>query len=126
LASEISEDIDVSAPRTYREAVDQGWTEPIQREMDCLLKNGTWTLCDPPASNQVVKCKWLFQVKSNGTMKSRLVACGYSQRARIDYFETYAPTLSKTTASFPFRSCATRVVFTSLGRRDRFPELSAY
>jgi hypothetical protein len=45
----------------------------------------------------VVKCKWLFKFKSNGTKKSRLVACGYSQRANVDFFDTYAPTLGKTT-----------------------------
>jgi hypothetical protein len=89
--------VEITAPRTYDEAVRQGWQDSIRKEMDCLMKNGTWTLSEPPESGQVVKCKWVFKFQSNGTMKSRLVACRYSQRANVDFFDTYAPTLEKAT-----------------------------
>ena len=38
-----------------------------------------------------IKCKWVFDIKSDGTLRATLVACGYSQVPGIDFKETYSP-----------------------------------
>ena len=40
------------------------------------------------------KCKWVFDMKRDGTFRARLVACGYSQVPGIDFKETYSPVVN--------------------------------
>jgi hypothetical protein len=75
---------DTEIPTDYQEAVATGWTESIQSELDCLTKNNTWKVVERPEGN-VIKSKWIFKRKSCGRLKSRLVACGYSQEFGVDY-----------------------------------------
>ena len=44
-----------------------------------------------------VRCKWVFKVKRNGVFRARLVACGYSQIAGVDYQENFAPVITDIT-----------------------------
>ena len=51
---------------------------------------------------KAIGCRWVFKTKynSDGTLerhKARLVAKGYSQRAGIDFEETYSPAVRYTT-----------------------------
>jgi hypothetical protein len=41
-----------------------------------------------------VICKWIFEIKRNGIVCSRLVACGYSQIPGVDFTEDYGPVLN--------------------------------
>lgn len=72
------------------------WMEAVNREMDSLLQNNTWTLTKLPKCRSTVDCKWVFKRKhdENGLpcdYKARLVARGFSQRKGFDYQETYSP-----------------------------------
>jgi len=90
-----------SDPRSYKEAMLRSdaaeWAQAFAEEMAAHECNGMWELVEcPPGVRPVNNC-WLLKTKrhTDGTierLKARLVACGFTQRPGIDYFETYAPT----------------------------------
>jgi hypothetical protein len=70
-------------PKTLTEAYAstnvEHWKEAIQNEMESILTNGTWKICDLPIGCTPVGFKWEFKKKMNpkGTVdkvKARLVA----------------------------------------------------
>ena len=70
----------------------------MEEEMKALLKNGTWTLVEPPKDRQIIGSKWVLRIKrdSNGNpirFKARVVARGFSQVPGIDFQDTFSPTL---------------------------------
>ena len=50
-----------------------------------------------PKGRRLVKCKWVFKIKRNGTFRARLVACGYSQIPGVDFTENYSPVINDIT-----------------------------
>jgi len=87
-------------PLTVKDALQgsesEKWKAGMDKEMESLKKNGTWTLVDRPEGVNTVKNKWVFKKKllsdgNVGESKTRLVARGYSQVSGIDYKETFAP-----------------------------------
>uniref|UniRef100_A0A2N9IYY0 Integrase catalytic domain-containing protein n=1 Tax=Fagus sylvatica TaxID=28930 RepID=A0A2N9IYY0_FAGSY len=84
-------------PHTFREvSSDPLWQQAMKKELDALLKTGTWDLVDLPTGKSAIGCKWVYKIKtrSNGTVdryKARLVAKGFTQEYGIDYEETFAP-----------------------------------
>jgi hypothetical protein len=63
-----------------------------------LIDNGTWELVDLPPGRMVVNNMWIYKVKSNtasdvSRFKARFVAKGCSQRARLDYTQTFSPVI---------------------------------
>ncbi|XP_077217880.1 uncharacterized protein LOC143852382 [Tasmannia lanceolata] len=86
-------------PLNYKETmldIDEGrWMDAMKSEMDSIYSNKVWTLVDPPEGIKPIGCKWIFKRKKapDGkveTHKARLVANGYSQKAGIDYDETFS------------------------------------
>ena len=50
-----------------------------------------------PPDRRCVNTKWLFNIKRNVIFRARLVACGYSQIAGVDYRGNYAPVINYVT-----------------------------
>lgn len=78
------------------------WVEAMNRELDALEKNDTWSVTTLPPTKVAIGCKWLFKIKynPNGTVeryKARLVILGCNQKYGEDYAETFAPVAKMTT-----------------------------
>ena len=84
-----------------------GWDNPvdgaIKKEMDSMRMQNVGTevkRSDVPKGTNIVRSKGVFTRKydedGNFYHKFRLVACGYSQKFGLDYFETHAGVISIT------------------------------
>jgi hypothetical protein len=67
----------------------------MQQEYSSLIDNGTWELVDLPPDRVVVNNMWIYMVKSDtvgdvSRSKARFVAKRVSQRAGLDYTETFS------------------------------------
>jgi hypothetical protein len=67
------------------------------KKYDCLIKNGTWKLVDPPYGTKLIGNKWVFKnkYKSYGTLdkhKSRFMAKELAHKEGVDYEENFSPT----------------------------------
>lgn len=67
----------------------------MKMEYDSLIQKNTWTLVKLPKDQKLIKNKWIFRLKTkpNGSIdrfKARLVAKGCSQKAGVDYSETFS------------------------------------
>jgi Reverse transcriptase (RNA-dependent DNA polymerase) len=93
----------IAIPNSYKQAVSDlehgtQWRAAIEAEIGQLLVNNTWEEKTPPLGVNLVSSKWVFTLKfkPDGSLeryKARLVARGFSQQYRIDYTETFAPTV---------------------------------
>jgi hypothetical protein len=56
-------------PRTYNQAVEspehEKWAEAIQKEVDSLHRNRTFTIMRRPRGAPVIGLKWVFKIKEN-------------------------------------------------------------
>jgi hypothetical protein len=86
-------------PRSFAEAMASPdsdlWKAACDKEMDAHKQNGTWELVDLPSGRKAIGNKWVMRVQLNPDgserYKSRFCAQGFSQKAGIDYKETFAP-----------------------------------
>lgn len=90
-------------PVSYTKACkDPRWVEAMNKELQALHRNHTWTLVDLPVGKTPIGFKWVYKIKlkSDGTIerfKVRLVAKGYNQKWRIDFEETFSPVVKMST-----------------------------
>jgi len=97
----------LTAPKTYREAWDHPeleerakWREAITKEYQKMEAHQVWKKIDKAEMEEGRRCvkhKWVFDIKRNGVFRARLVACGYSQIAGVDFNEIYSPVVNDTT-----------------------------
>ncbi|CAI7929777.1 unnamed protein product [Closterium sp. NIES-54] len=96
---------DIPTPRSYAEAIMGPYSSQWQAAMDAEMASwkSTCTYVDevPPHGVNIVDSMWIFRVKrppgSPPAFKTRYVAQGFSQRQRVDYFQTFSPTPKMTT-----------------------------
>ncbi|XP_032457437.1 uncharacterized protein LOC100116824 isoform X3 [Nasonia vitripennis] len=79
-------------PATFEEAIQSNeskkWIEAMDKEMNSIKLNKTWELVDSK-EKRAIDVKWVYNKKSNGTYKARLVVRGFQQRDEVD--DIYAP-----------------------------------
>lgn len=81
---------------------DPAWFDVMQEEFNALQRNGTWSLVPCPKGAHIISGKWLFKNKLNpdGTLelrKARWVVRGFTQRAGIDFHQTFSPVVKPAT-----------------------------
>lgn len=101
--NEVFQAPNIFEPLSYDEALKcqdwRKWAIAIDEELVALIANGTWIYCRRPSKDcNIITSKWVFRVKytlSNliDRYKARLVARGFTQVYRVDYSETFVPTL---------------------------------
>ena len=88
-------------PMTWQEAMKEDkWKDSMRQEIKALKDNKVWIMVQLPHGRRTMKTKWAYKIKRNSggeitKLKSRLNACGYSQKEGLDYESTYAPVGSK-------------------------------
>jgi hypothetical protein len=88
------------------------WKNTCLEELKSLQEHKAYEICDLPKGQKPVKCKWVFDIKSDGRNKARLVAKGFSQIERIDFGEIFYTTV-RTTHHCPRSSHASHHYVTS-------------
>lgn len=97
---------DEEEPKDFKEAMSskdaEKWKLAIERELESLHENETWTVVEVPESQvNVIENKWVFKIKRNkdgeiDQYKARLVAKGFQQKD-IETSELYSPVAKLTT-----------------------------
>ena len=89
-------------PASYQKAIlgpdmDNQW-KAIHEEIKLLEKRNTWIIEDLPPSQKIIGCRWTYIIKHGPSgkvfwYKARLVVQGFSQISRVDYDDTFSPTI---------------------------------
>lgn len=95
----IAPDVPKSNPRewTYRDilrlpkAEQHDWKLAALEELEALKKRKVFELVPRPKGRRVIKNRWVFDVKTDGRKKARLVARGFSQVEGVDFDQIFSP-----------------------------------
>lgn len=83
-------------PFTYKEAsANTYWLQAMDKELQALEENKTWTLVPKPNHRRVIGSKRVYKIKNqfngdNERYKAHLVAKGYTQKEGFDYNATFS------------------------------------
>jgi len=95
--------IQVSEPHTYSQAKDSPeWIAAMDRELEALEANGTWSLTTLPLNKKALTSKWVYKVKfqPDGLVeryKARSVIRGFQQVKDKDFKHTFSSVAKLTT-----------------------------
>ncbi|CAI7892770.1 unnamed protein product [Closterium sp. NIES-53] len=100
---------DIPTPRSYAEAIEGPYSSQWQAAMDAKMASwkstGTYVDEVPRPRANIVSGMWIFRVKrlpgSPPVFKARYIARGFSQRQRVDFFQTFSHTPKMTTLRAP-------------------------
>ena len=89
-------------PKTQAEAYARnrdGWRASEQKEIENHIRNGSWELVERssvPRGRALIKLIWVYKVKRDGSLKSRLCVQGCRQVQGVDYHQTWCGTMRGT------------------------------
>ena len=72
-------------------AQQKGWLDACRQELDSLRARSVYDLVDSPKGRKVIRNRWVFDEKTDGRKRARLVAKGFSQVEGIDYEDIFSP-----------------------------------
>ena len=101
LRAQISDDLPVTIADIKGRHDEDKWNEAIENELASMRKHNVWTVQSGMPPKPPVSSKWVFRIKYNedgsiAKYKARLCARGFSQKADIDYSETFSPVIRHT------------------------------
>ena len=67
------------------------WKAACNEEMESLDKCDVFELTNLPKGCKTIGCRWVFNVKSDGRKRARLVTQGFLQVEGVDYSELFSP-----------------------------------
>lgn len=80
---------------TFNDAINsveqEFWNEAIYDELNNLKVMNTYKVVEQPKAQKLLKLKWVFRKKVDGTFRARLVVLGYTENAIYGIEELYAP-----------------------------------
>ena len=86
-------------PKTQSEAYasdEEGWRASEKKEVANHESNGSWVLVERssvPRNRNLIKLIWVYKVKRDGSLKSRLCVQGCRQVPGVDYDQTWSGTM---------------------------------
>lgn len=92
-------------PKTFKQAIScpdkDKWALAMEKELQTIENNNTWSLVELPKDREAVGCKWVYKIKKgiddDTKYKARLVAQGFTQKYGVDYDEVFAPVTRSST-----------------------------
>src|SRR5580693_5502403 len=66
------------------------WKAACHEELESLRRCNVFELVDPPKDCKIIRNRWVFDLKSDGCKKARLVVKGFSQIEGADYNEIFS------------------------------------
>jgi len=82
------------------------WKKACLEELESLRKRQVFEMTNLPQGRKAIKNRWVFDIKSDGRKRARLVAKGFSQVEGIDYDEVFSPIVRYETVRIMFALAA--------------------
>jgi hypothetical protein len=76
------------------------WKTACQDKLEALKRQEVFEITDLPKGCKIIKNRWVFDIKTDGCKKACLVAKGFSQVERINFFELFSPVVCFETVHF--------------------------
>ena len=93
------------------------WAEAIQKEVDSLHRNKTFTIMSRPRGAPVIGLKWVFKIKENKDGSIERYKARNLQDYHYDYLETFAPVVRYSSVRMLLAVAASRNLTPSYGCR---------